>query len=203
MILLIDNFDSFTFNLYQYLGELGEELVVYRNNQLTTEQIVELHPKAIILSPGPGKPEDAGICMDVVREFFNKIPILGICLGHQAIGAAFGGVIQRAEIIKHGKTSLVSHNDCELFNDLPDLFEVMRYHSLIVEESSLSKQLECIAHSNDDQVVMAIKHRQYPVYGLQFHPESIGTPTGKQILNNFLLEIERMSGNEKVLTPVS
>ena len=203
MILLIDNFDSFTFNLYQYLGELGEELVVYRNNQLTTEQIVELNPKAIILSPGPGKPEDAGICMDVVREFFNKIPILGICLGHQAIGAAFGGVIQRAEIIKHGKTSLVTHNDCELFSDLPDHFEVMRYHSLIVEEVSLPEQLECIAHSKDDQVVMAIKHKQYPVYGLQFHPESIGTPTGKQILNNFLLEVERMSGNEKVLTPVS
>lgn len=203
MILLIDNFDSFTFNLYQYLGELGEELVVYRNNQLTTEQIVDLNPKAIILSPGPGKPEDAGICMDVVREFFNKIPILGICLGHQAIGAAFGGVIQRAEIIKHGKTSLVTHNDCELFSDLPDHFEVMRYHSLIVEEVSLPEQLECIAHSNDDQVVMAIKHKQYPVYGLQFHPESIGTPTGKQILNNFLLEVERMSGNEKVLTPVS
>ncbi|MEH7437025.1 aminodeoxychorismate/anthranilate synthase component II [Neobacillus drentensis] len=203
MILLIDNFDSFTFNLYQYLGELGEELVVYRNNQLTTEQIIDLNPKAIILSPGPGKPDDAGICMDVVREFFNKIPILGICLGHQAIGAAFGGVIQRAEIIKHGKTSLVTHNDCELFSDLPDHFEVMRYHSLIVEEVSLPKQLECIAHSNDDQVVMAIKHKQYPVYGLQFHPESIGTPTGKQILNNFLLEVERMSGNEKVLTPVS
>jgi anthranilate synthase component II len=203
MILLIDNFDSFTFNLYQYLGELGEELVVYRNNQLTTEQIVDLNPKAIILSPGPGKPEDAGICMDVVREFFNKIPILGICLGHQAIGAAFGSVIQRAEIIKHGKTSLVTHNDCELFSDLPDHFEVMRYHSLIVEEVSLPEQLECIAHSNDDQVVMAIKHKQYPVYGLQFHPESIGTPTGKQILNNFLLEVERMSGNEKVLTPVS
>ncbi|MDR6122781.1 anthranilate synthase component 2 [Bacillus sp. SLBN-46] len=203
MILLIDNFDSFTFNLYQYLGELGEELVVYRNNQLTTAQIVDLNPKAIILSPGPGKPEDAGICMDVVREFFNKIPILGICLGHQAIGAAFGSVIQRAEIIKHGKTSLVTHNDCELFSDLPDHFEVMRYHSLIVEEVSLPEQLECIAHSNDDQVVMAIKHKQYPVYGLQFHPESIGTPTGKQILNNFLLEVERMSGNEKVLTPVS
>ncbi|WML60119.1 aminodeoxychorismate/anthranilate synthase component II [Neobacillus sp. PS2-9] len=203
MILLIDNFDSFTFNLYQYLGELGEELVVYRNNQLTTEQIVDLNPKAIILSPGPGKPEEAGICMEVVREFFNKIPLLGICLGHQAIGAAFGGVIQRAEIIKHGKTSLVTHNDCELFSDLPDHFEVMRYHSLIVEEVSLPEQLECIAHSNDDQVVMAIKHKQYPVYGLQFHPESIGTPSGKQILNNFLLEVERMSGNEKVLTPVS
>jgi len=203
MILLIDNFDSFTFNLYQYLGELGEELVVYRNNQLTTEQIVDLNPKAIILSPGPGKPEDAGICMEVVREFFNKIPLLGICLGHQAIGAAFGGVIQRAEIIKHGKTSLVTHNDCELFSDLPDHFEVMRYHSLIVEEVSLPEQLECIAHSNDDQVVMAIKHKQYPVYGLQFHPESIGTPSGKQILNNFLLEVERMSGNEKILTPVS
>jgi anthranilate synthase component II len=203
MILLIDNFDSFTFNLYQYLGELGEELVVYRNNQLTTEQIVDLNPKAIILSPGPGKPQDAGVCMEVVRELFNKIPILGICLGHQAIGEAFGGVIQRAEIIKHGKTSLVTHNDCELFSNLPDHFEVMRYHSLIVEEVSLPEQLECIAHSNDDKVVMAIKHKQYPVYGLQFHPESIGTPTGKQILNNFLLEVERMSGNEKVLTPVS
>ncbi|WP_413309473.1 aminodeoxychorismate/anthranilate synthase component II [Bacillus sp. 1P10SD] len=203
MILLIDNFDSFTFNLYQYFGELGKEILVYRNNQLNIEQVKELNPTAIILSPGPGKPENAGICMEVVRNFYKDIPILGICLGHQAIGAAFGGIIQRANVIKHGKTSMVTHNGGELFHDLPAPIEVMRYHSLIIDKDSLPEQLQCIALSSDDEVVMAIKHKQYPVYGLQFHPESIGTPSGKKILKNFLHEIERMNGNEKFLTPIS
>lgn len=203
MILLIDNFDSFTFNLYQYLGELGEKVNVYRNNQLTLEQIKEVNPKAIILSPGPGKPEDAGICIELIQTFFQKIPILGICLGHQAIGAAFGGEIIRAELIKHGKTSMISHNGDGLFNGLPSPLEVMRYHSLIIEKSSIPVQLQNIAQSIDDQEIMAIKHCQYPVFGLQFHPESIGTPSGKQILKNFLLEIERMKSHEELLTPVS
>jgi anthranilate synthase component II len=203
MILLIDNFDSFTFNLYQYLGELGEQITVLRNNQLTIEQIKELNPKAIILSPGPGKPEDAGICIELIQTFYNKIPILGICLGHQAIGAAFGGEILRAALIKHGKTSLITHQSEGVFTGLPTPLEVMRYHSLIIEKCSIPEELECIAHSVDDQEIMAIKHRQYPVFGLQFHPESIGTPSGKQILNNFLNEVERMRENEKLFTPVS
>jgi anthranilate synthase component II len=203
MILLIDNFDSFTFNLYQYLGELGEQITVLRNNQLTIEQIKELNPKAIILSPGPGKPEDAGICIELIQTFYKKIPILGICLGHQAIGAAFGGEILRAALIKHGKTSLITHQSEGVFTGLPTPLEVMRYHSLIIEKCSIPEELECIAHSVDDQEIMAIKHRQYPVFGLQFHPESIGTPSGKQILNNFLNEVERMRENEKLFTPVS
>jgi anthranilate synthase component II len=203
MILLIDNFDSFTFNLYQYLGELGEQITVFRNNQLNMEQIEALNPNAIILSPGPGKPEDAGICIELIQTFYNKIPILGICLGHQAIGAAFGGEIRRAAIIKHGKTSLITHHSDGLFNGLPDPLEVMRYHSLIIEKSSVPDVLECIAFSVDDKEIMALKHRQYPVFGLQFHPESIGTPSGKQILNNFLNEIERMKKNEELFTPIS
>ncbi|MFL6558010.1 MAG: anthranilate synthase component II [Bacillus sp. (in: firmicutes)] len=203
MILLIDNFDSFTYNLYQYLGELGEKVTVYRNNQLTLEQIKELNPKAIILSPGPGKPEDAGICIDLIKSYFEKIPILGICLGHQAIGAAFGGEIRRAELVKHGKTSMISHNGEGLFKDLTSPLEVMRYHSLILEKSSKPNQLQSTAHSMDDLEIMAIKHNDYPVYGLQFHPESIGTPSGKQMIRNFLLEIERMRSNEELLTPVS
>lgn len=203
MILLIDNFDSFTFNLYQYLGELGEEITVFRNNQLSMEQIKELNPKAIILSPGPGKPENAGICIELIQTFFHKIPILGICLGHQAIGAAFGGEIIRADLIKHGKTSMISHSGDGLFNGLTAPLEVMRYHSLIIEKSSIPVELQNIAQAIDDQEIMAIRHSQYPVFGLQFHPESIGTPSGKQILKNFLLEIERMRTNEELFTPVS
>ncbi len=203
MILLIDNFDSFTFNLYQYLGELGEEVKVFRNNQLTIEEIEELHPIAIILSPGPGKPEDAGICIEVIQRLYKKFPILGICLGHQAIGAAFGAEIRRAKFIKHGKTSFITHDQSELFNGLPSPLEVMRYHSLTVEETSLPVHLKCISHAEDDKEVMAIKHSKYPVFGLQFHPESIGTPDGKQILKNFLAVIERMRKNEEFFTPIS
>ncbi|WP_042457433.1 anthranilate synthase component II [Neobacillus dielmonensis] len=203
MILLIDNFDSFTFNLYQYLGELGETAAVYRNNQLTIDSIRNLHPTAIILSPGPGRPEDAGICIELIQTFFKEIPILGICLGHQAIGAAFGGEIKRASQVKHGKTSLIHHNGTGVFNHLTSPLEVMRYHSLIIESSTLPKQLTAIAYSLDDQEIMAVKHVQYPVYGLQFHPESIGTPDGKQIIKNFLFEIEGEKKHEKLLTPIS
>jgi anthranilate synthase component II len=202
MILLIDNFDSFTFNLYQYLGELGEKIAVYRNNQLSIEDIHTLNPKAIILSPGPGKPEEAGICVEIIQNFYHKIPILGICLGHQAIGTAFGSVVNRAKNIKHGKTSYITHSGTGLFNYLPSPLEVMRYHSLSIEKDSLSPEFECAAVSMEDQEIMAIKHYDYPVYGLQFHPESIGTPNGKQILKNFLLEIEREKKNERLFTPV-
>jgi anthranilate synthase component 2 len=202
MILLIDNFDSFTFNLYQYLGELGEEVKVVRNNQLSIADIKELNPKAIILSPGPGKPEDAGVCVDVVRSFYKSIPILGICLGHQAIGYAFGADIKRASTIKHGKTSKITH-DGSLFNYLTSPLEVMRYHSLSIDKNTLPDVLECTATAMDDQEIMAIQHRTYPVYGLQFHPESIGTPAGKQILENFLAETERKMENEEFFTPIS
>ncbi|WP_462411879.1 anthranilate synthase component II [Neobacillus sp. Marseille-QA0830] len=203
MILLIDNFDSFTFNLYQYLGELGETAAVYRNNQLTVEEIKKLNPSAIILSPGPGRPEDAGICMELIQTFYKEVPILGICLGHQAIGAAFGGVIKRAAQIKHGKTSLIEHREKGIFRNLTSPLEVMRYHSLIIENSTLPKDLETISCSLDDQEIMAVKHAQYPVFGLQFHPESIGTPAGKQIIKNFLYEIEGERKYEKLLTPIS
>lgn len=203
MILLIDNFDSFTFNLYQYLGELGENVTVYRNNQLTLEMIKEMNPKAIILSPGPGKPEDAGICIEVIQNFYTSIPILGICLGHQAIGAAFGSEIRRANFIKHGKTSFITHNGSGVFTYLSSPIEVMRYHSLTIDKQSLPPELECVSQAMDDQEVMAIKHRNYPLFGLQFHPESIGTPAGKQMLKNFLSEIEGKKQNEKIFTPVS
>lgn len=203
MIVLIDNFDSFTFNLYQYLGELGEKATVIRNNQFTIEQLKELNPRAIILSPGPGRPEDAGICVEVIKEFYQKVPILGICLGHQAIGYAFGANITRADSIKHGKTSFITHNSGGLFEYLSSPLEVMRYHSLVIEKNSLPEEFESVALSMDDQEIMAIKHRHYPVYGLQFHPESIGTPTGKGILKNFLNDIERMNRDEKLFTPIS
>lgn len=203
MILLIDNFDSFTFNLYQYLGELGEEVAVYRNNQLTLDQIKEMNPKAIILSPGPGRPEQAGICMEVITTFYKNIPILGICLGHQAIGAAFGYEIRGAHFIKHGKTSFITHGGKGLFSNIDSPLEVMRYHSLAIEINSQATELECIAFSSDDNEVMAIKHPTCLVYGLQFHPESIGTPSGKQLLKNFLIEIEREKKNEELSTSVS
>lgn len=203
MILLIDNFDSFTFNLYQYLGELGEAVKVYRNNQLTMDQIKEMNPKAIILSPGPGRPENAGICIELIQSFYKNIPILGICLGHQAIGAAFGCTIKRADQIKHGKTSFITHTSTGVFQYLTSPLEIMRYHSLVVDKTTMNSDLECISASMDDQEVMAIKHRYYPLYGLQFHPESIGTPNGKQILKNFLLQIEGKKENEEFFAPVS
>lgn len=203
MLLLIDNFDSFTYNLYQFLGELGEEVKVCRNNQISLEDIHRLQPEAIILSPGPGRPEDAGICIELIQHFYKRIPILGICLGHQAIGAAFGCGIRRARTVKHGKTSLVNHNSSSIFNYLSSPLEVMRYHSLTIEKDSLHPELESTGYAMDDQEVMAIRHRRYPVFGLQFHPESIGTPLGKQIIKNFLLQIEREKANEKLSTPIS
>lgn len=203
MILLIDNYDSFTFNLYQYLGEIGEEMIVFRNDQLSIEQVQKLNPKAILLSPGPGKPEDAGMCVEIIQTLYSKIPILGICLGHQAIGVAFGGIVKPAKNIKHGKTSFITHNGKGIFDNLPSPLEVMRYHSLAINKSSLPSELESIAISMDDQEIMAIKHIHYPVFGLQFHPESIGTPSGKQLLKNFLFEIERKRNDEKLFTPIS
>jgi anthranilate synthase component II len=198
MILLLDNYDSFTYNLYQYLSELGEEVKVVRNDQITIEEIASLQPDAIVLSPGPGLPENAGICIDLIKTFYKQTPILGICLGHQAIGAAFGAEILQATEIKHGKTSMILHSGTGLFQYMSQPLEVMRYHSLIIEKRSLPSELEIAATSMDDDEIMGVKHIQYPLYGLQFHPESIGTKCGKEIIQNFLSVVRRKQKNETV-----
>ncbi|MDF2945821.1 MAG: anthranilate synthase subunit [Bacillales bacterium] len=197
MILLIDNYDSFTFNLYQYLGELGETVTVRRNNKVTSDFILELNPKAIIISPGPGRPEDAGVCVEIIKKFYKFIPILGICLGHQAIGLAFGATISQAKYIMHGKNSLIKHSSDLLFKGIDTPCEVMRYHSLSINEVSIPHELTSTAKAVDDNEIMSIKHKNYPVFGLQFHPESIGTPSGKQILKNFLEIVGREKSNEE------
>lgn len=185
MILLIDNYDSFTYNLYQYLGEVEEKIIVKRNDEITINEIEALNPTAIVISPGPGRPEEAGISMEVIQRFYKTIPILGICLGHQAIGAAFGANVMGAKQIMHGKTSLIEHTGTDIFANQDQPLTVMRYHSLVVEKESLPDELVVTATSKDDDEIMALKHRDYPLYGLQFHPESIGTITGKQQLHEF------------------
>jgi len=185
MILMIDNYDSFTYNLVQYLGELGEELRVYRNDQITISEIDELAPERIVISPGPGRPERAGICLELIGHFAGKIPILGVCLGHQAIASAFGGKIVRAKRLMHGKTSEIRHNGKGIFQGLKNPFLAVRYHSLAVEETSLPKDFEVSARA-EDQEIMAIQHKKYPLEGVQFHPESILTEEGKKLLANFL-----------------
>ncbi|RSD26202.1 anthranilate synthase component II [Mesobacillus subterraneus] len=189
MILLIDNYDSFTYNLYQYLSQLGAEVKTVRNDRVTIEEIANMAPEAIVLSPGPGRPEQAGICVEAVKQFSQSIPILGICLGHQAIGTAFGSSIIKAEKIMHGKESRLSHTGTSILRDVEKNTEVMRYHSLVIDHSSLNADFEVLAQSAEDRQIMAIKHKTYRVYGLQFHPESIGTKDGMKILSNFLEEI--------------
>jgi anthranilate synthase component II len=191
MILLIDNYDSFTYNIYQYLGEVGAKVLAIRNDKISIEEIEMMSPEAIVLSPGPGRPEHAGICVEVVKRLGGTIPILGICLGHEAIGYAYGGKIITAKKIMHGKESKVNHSEAFLFKGLPQLTSVMRYHSLVIERQSLPDTLEIVAESADDKEIMAIKHKRHPVYGLQFHPESIGTETGKQIFLNFVEQIRK------------
>jgi len=187
MLLVIDNYDSFTFNLVQYLGELGAELTVRRNDALTVDEVGALSPSAIVLSPGPCTPKEAGITVDVIRRWGSSIPILGVCLGHQAIGEAYGGVVTRADRVMHGKTSQVTHDGAGVFAGLPSPMEVMRYHSLIVARDSIPKCLEITAVAQDDpREVHGVKHREHPVYGVQFHPESVMTPNGKALLRNFL-----------------
>ncbi len=185
MVLVIDNYDSFTFNLVQYLGEMGQELKVYRNDAITVKEIGKLLPGSIVISPGPGRPEDSGIIIEVIREFAGKIPILGVCLGHQAIGAAFGGDVVPAPTIMHGKTSDVFHDGRTIFRGLPNPIRATRYHSLTVAPETLPDCLEVSAKTADG-VIMGLRHRELAVEGVQFHPESILTDTGKKLLGNFI-----------------
>ena len=185
MILLIDNYDSFTYNLAQFLGQMGEQLEVRRNDQITLEQIAAKIPDRIVISPGPGVPEKAGICVDLIRRFAGTVPILGVCLGHQAIGYAFGGRVIRAPEIMHGKTSRIHHDEKTIFRKLPQDFVATRYHSLIVEKKSLPRQLEISAETSDG-LIMGLRNPKQRLEGVQFHPESVLTEVGMQILRNFI-----------------
>lgn len=185
MLLMIDNYDSFTYNLVQYLRELGEEVVVYRNDKIDLDKIAELAPQRLVVSPGPCTPNEAGISVAAIQQFAGKIPILGVCLGHQSIGQAFGGEIVRAKLLMHGKTSPVYHDNEGLFAGLPNPFDATRYHSLVIEPKSLPGCLELTAWTAEKEI-MGVRHRELPVWGMQFHPESILTVTGMDMLKNFL-----------------
>ncbi len=185
MLLMIDNYDSFTYNLVQYLRKLGEEVVVHRNDKITLAEIDRLGPRRLVISPGPCTPNEAGISVEAIRKFAGKLPILGVCLGHQSIGQAFGGRIVRADRLMHGKTSPVFHDGRELFSGLPDPFAATRYHSLLVERETLPDSLEITAWTAEGEI-MGLRHRQLPLWGVQFHPESILTVTGMDLLRNFL-----------------
>ncbi len=190
MILMIDNYDSFTFNLVQYLGELGADVIVHRNDQIDIEGVRRLAPDGIVISPGPCTPNEAGVSLDVIRTFAGDIPLLGVCLGHQAIGQAFGGRVVHAKAIMHGKTSMVHHAGQGVFEDLDNPFEATRYHSLVIEQESLPACLEVTAWTRDEQgrldEIMGVRHRSLPIEGVQFHPESILTRQGHDLLGNFL-----------------
>ena len=185
MLLMIDNYDSFTYNLVQYLGELGEDIKVFRNNKITIQEIERLTPHRIVISPGPCTPKEAGISVDLIKHFAGKIPILGVCLGHQSIGAAFGGDIIRAPRLMHGKTSLIYHDGKTIFTGLPNPFEATRYHSLLIKKETLPACLEITAWTDMDEI-MGVRHREVVLEGVQFHPESILTAVGKDLLRNFL-----------------
>ncbi len=186
MILMIDNYDSFTYNLYQLIGSMNEDIKVFRNDEITLSEIEKLKPSHLVISPGPKYPKDAGISLGAIKYFSGKVPILGVCLGHQAIGEAFGGKVMRAKEILHGKTSYIEvDQSCKLFSELPEELLVGRYHSLIVERKSLPKELIVVAEDKEG-AIMALKHESHPTFGLQFHPESILTPEGKKIIKNFL-----------------
>jgi anthranilate synthase/aminodeoxychorismate synthase-like glutamine amidotransferase len=185
VVLVIDNYDSFTYNLVQYLGELGEPVMVRRNNEITLPEIAQLNPVAAVLSPGPGTPADAGICKDLLLELGPTLPTLGVCLGHQCLGEAFGGTVRRASQVMHGKVSQVTHNAQSVFRGIPSPFAATRYHSLVVERDGLPSELEVTAWT-DDGTVMGLRHRQYPLAGVQFHPEAILTEYGHELLANFL-----------------
>jgi anthranilate synthase component 2 len=190
MLLMIDNYDSFTYNLVQYLGELGADVQVYRNDRITVAEIEQLAPEKIVISPGPCTPNEAGVSIETIRTFAGRVPILGVCLGHQSIGQAFGGRIVHAGAIMHGKTSMIHHNNQGVFHGLPQPFEATRYHSLVIEKSSLPECLEVTAWTQDaigaQDEIMGVRHRSMPVEGVQFHPESILTGCGRDLLRNFL-----------------
>jgi para-aminobenzoate synthetase component II len=193
MVFVLDNYDSFTYNLVQYMGELGAEMVIRRNDELTPKEVEALRPERILISPGPCTPQDAGISMDLVKHFASlgeaggrRVPILGVCLGHQAIGAAFGGNVVRAPKLMHGKTSEVEHDGKTIFKDIPSAMTCTRYHSLIVTDEGLPEELEVSARTADGETIMALRHRELPIEGVQFHPESVLTVHGKQIIQNFL-----------------
>jgi anthranilate synthase/aminodeoxychorismate synthase-like glutamine amidotransferase len=189
MVFVLDNYDSFTYNLVQYLGELGAEVVVRRNDQVSVTEVEAMGPERILLSPGPCTPQEAGISIELVRHFAGKVPVLGVCLGHQAIGAAFGGEIVRAPKLMHGKTSEVQHDGKTIFSGLPSPMTATRYHSLIVQEKDLPKELEISAYATENgrsHVIMGLRHKQFPVEGVQFHPESVLTGEGKKLIGNFL-----------------
>lgn len=192
MILVIDNYDSFTYNIVQEMGELGADLQVYRNDQIRVDRIRDLQPSRIVVSPGPGFPKDAGISLEVIRELGAEIPILGVCLGHQSIGEAYGGKVIHAPELMHGKTSMIHHEGDIIYTDIPSPFEATRYHSLVVEKSSLPDCLEVTSYTESGEI-MGLRHKEYPVIGVQFHPESILTGYGMRLLQNFLeLEFERI-----------
>lgn len=189
MVFVLDNYDSFTYNLVQYLGELGAEVVVRRNDQVTVQEVESMRPERIVISPGPCTPQDAGISIDIFRHFAGKLPILGVCLGHQALGAAFGGKVIRARHLMHGKTSQVAHDGRTVFKDLTSPFTATRYHSLIVQEQGLPAELEISAWATEadgSKTIMGLRHRKFPVEGVQFHPESVLTGEGKKLIANFL-----------------
>jgi anthranilate synthase component II len=201
MLLVLDNYDSFTYNLVQYAGELGADPLVYRNDAASVDALLALHPSAIIISPGPGTPREAGISVPLVRAAAGLVPLLGVCLGHQAIGEAFGGSVVRADRLMHGKTTMVAHTEEPLFEGIPSPFEAMRYHSLVVALAGLPPELEVTAWSDDrpeGSEIMALRHRTLPVYGVQFHPESVGTDHGKRILSNFLSMTANSAGRDPV-----
>ncbi len=195
MLLLIDNYDSFTYNLVHFLGELGEKTLVYRNDKLDLEEAIEMNPDAIILSPGPCDPDKAGICIELVKHVLGKIPVLGVCLGHQVIGQALGGKIIRGPKPMHGKSSLINHQGTEIFKDIPSPFLATRYHSLIVEKKSLPNDI-IINSFTKDKIIMGISHSKFPIYGVQFHPESIGTNYGHTLLANFLKIAKKWKNRE-------
>lgn len=185
MILMIDNYDSFTYNLVHYLGELGEKVLVFRNDKITLEEVGKLNPDMVVVSPGPCTPKEAGISVDLIKEFAGRIPILGVCLGHQSIGYAFGGNIVRAQRLLHGKTSQIYHDGRGVYEDVPNPFEATRYHSLLIEKKSLPNKLEVTAWTDEGEI-MGVRHKEYLIEGVQFHPESILTRHGKDILKNFI-----------------
>jgi anthranilate synthase/aminodeoxychorismate synthase-like glutamine amidotransferase len=189
MVFVLDNYDSFTYNLVQYIGELGVEVTVRRNDQVTVDEIDQLHPDRIVISPGPCTPQDAGISIELIRHFAGRVPLLGVCLGHQAIGAAFGGKVVRAANLMHGKTSSIEHDGKSIFRGIPSPMTATRYHSLIVQEKDLPDELEISATCVDrdgQRVIMGLRHRKFPVEGVQFHPESVLTDHGRQIVRNFM-----------------